>query len=348
MIGGKLMRTDTSYFAIEKDSASSLKCFATDRKKYYRKYILGEQIEEVDDESKAVLMGNLVDCLLLVPEEFDTRFFKSTGEDKPTGQMLDFVNYLYEETMSSVDGEGEIRKSFLDRAKEAYIKVGFKRDSFEKVMERFLKEGKSYFDEILEVRPKGLQVITAQDHENALKIIDGLKENKFVGEVINLVESNEFEVFNQLVIEFVYQGIEFKVMIDKVIVSHVDKTVTPYDLKVTWAVEDFYQGYYLYRKAYIQQGLYTIAVNEWLKEIELDDYSINPFTFIVADSINYNAPLLYQTSEDSLQKAIFGFEVKGKYYPGITEIINNIRWHKSEGIWNISAENFKNKGVVII
>ena len=41
-------KTEQEYRAIKMDSSSSLKEFAKDRKKYYRKYILGEDIE--DDE----------------------------------------------------------------------------------------------------------------------------------------------------------------------------------------------------------------------------------------------------------------------------------------------------------
>lgn len=349
MITGKLNRTDTTYFAIEKDSSSSLKCFADDRKKYYRKYVLGEQIDEVDEESKAILIGNLVDCLLLIPEEFDTRFFKSTGEEKPTGQMLDFVNYLYEETINAIDEHGMVTSSFTDRAKIAYERVGFKRDKFEKVFgERFPVEGKAYYDEIMEVRPKGLQVITTQDYENALKIIETLKSNQFVKDIINQDETDRVEVHNQLVVEFMYKENDFKVMMDKVIVDYDAKTVQGYDLKVTWNVDDFYRGYYLYRKAYIQHALYTIALNHWMIDLGFDDYELLPFIFIVSDSINYNAPLLYKTSEQSLINAIKGFEDNGRKYKGVNELIEDLHWHKQEQVWNISAENYKNRGIITI
>ena len=43
-------KTEQEYRAIKMDSSSSLKEFAKDRKKYYRKYILGEDIE--DDENR--------------------------------------------------------------------------------------------------------------------------------------------------------------------------------------------------------------------------------------------------------------------------------------------------------
>jgi len=50
MIGGK-SKTEAQYRAIEMDSSSSLKEFAQNRRKYYKKYVLGEKVEE--DENKA-------------------------------------------------------------------------------------------------------------------------------------------------------------------------------------------------------------------------------------------------------------------------------------------------------
>lgn len=348
MIVGKLNRTDHAYFAMEKESSSSLKMFVDDRKKYYRKYILGEDIDETDEENQAVLIGNLVDCLLLIPEEFDTRFFRSTGEDKPTGQMLDFVNELYKELMNSLDENGVVTREFDEMCQAAYNTVGFKRDSLEKVKQRFITEGKAYFDEIVEVRPKKLQVITAQDYTNALNIIEGLRTNEFTKEIILQAETNEVEVHNQLVIEFEFEGVDFKVMLDKVIVEHDVKIVNGFDLKVTWNVDDFYNGYYLYRKAYIQGTLYSLALHKWMNEMGWTDYELAPFKFIVADSINYNAPLIYVMTEKALLDGLEGFQLKDRKYKGVKQIVSDLKWHKESGIWNISAENYKNKGIVEI
>ena len=45
MIKGEV-KTEAQYRAVQMDSSSSLKEFSLDRKKYYRKYILGEKIED--------------------------------------------------------------------------------------------------------------------------------------------------------------------------------------------------------------------------------------------------------------------------------------------------------------
>ena len=52
MIKGQL-KTEKEYRAVKMDSSSSLKEFSVNRKKYYKKYILGEKdVEEEDSNSE--------------------------------------------------------------------------------------------------------------------------------------------------------------------------------------------------------------------------------------------------------------------------------------------------------
>ena len=78
-------RTEAEYRAIVMDSSSSLKEFSLDRRKYYKKYILNEQVTE--DDSKASIMGRLVETLLMEPDKFDERFYMSSCIASPSGMM---------------------------------------------------------------------------------------------------------------------------------------------------------------------------------------------------------------------------------------------------------------------
>ena len=89
-------KTEASYRAIVMDSSSSLKEFSMDRRKYYKRYVLSEKVEEADN--KASTTGRVVETLLLEPEDFDGRFAMSICTSAPTGRMLDFVDALYKHT----------------------------------------------------------------------------------------------------------------------------------------------------------------------------------------------------------------------------------------------------------
>ena len=105
------MKTEATYRAVKMDSSSSLKEFCLDRKKYYRKYVLNETVE--DTINKAATIGRIVETLLLEPEEFDSRFYLSVCSKAPTGLMLDFVNALSKHTAESTDKDtGTVTRTY--------------------------------------------------------------------------------------------------------------------------------------------------------------------------------------------------------------------------------------------
>lgn len=206
--------TEASYRKIPLDSSSSLKEFATDRKTYYRKYILSEKIKEKD--TQASVMGRLVETLLLEPELFDDRFRMSACAYAPTGLMLEFVTFLCEEMESSTNDDGEIMISFEDASRAAYDRSGFK-IKYEQVISKFSgSDSEIYFNELLASRIGNITIVTTANVENAEKIVATLKTNPVTAEIVNLVNSDEWEVINQLQVEgFEIDGHQMKGMMDK-------------------------------------------------------------------------------------------------------------------------------------
>jgi len=340
-------KTEATYRALNIDSSSSLKDFSVDRKKYYRKYISGEYVEEQDN--KAATVGRIVETLLLEPDQFDKRFFMSSCASAPTGLMLAFVEGLYKFTAEATDDNGNITREFEDIAKDAYAESGFK-IKFDAVLSKFVgSDAEIYYKEIREVRSKHLTVITTEDVSNAEKIVEELKTNSITANIVNLVNSARYSVENQLQVEgFNVDDHLFKSMMDKVIVDHEQRTIQVYDLKCTWSVENFYEEYYLYRRAYIQAYLYWKAAVAFKNENDIGDYEISPIKFIVCDSTNYMSPLIYELSMENLLEAYNGFEHKGRTYPGVKQLIKELNWAIENNIWNISMNNYLNNGVVNI
>ncbi len=338
-------KTEAQYRAIYLDSSSSLKDFSMDRKKYHKKYILNEVVE--DEDSKAATMGRMVETLLMEPHLFDERFYVSTCLATPTNLMLEFVEALYRHTVEATSEEGTITRSFEDMCKDAHAESGFK-IKLDAVLGKFIgSDAEVYYKEIREVRPRNLTVVAAQEIANAEKIVLELKTNPVTAEIVNLVNDTQCSVFNQLQVEgYEVFDHKFKSMMDKVIVDHKAKTVQVYDLKCTWSVENFYNEYYLYRRAYIQGFLYHKAAESWASEMGYGDYTILYPQFIVCDSTNYSNPLVYAMSDINMQDALDGFEYKGREYPGVAQLIENLQWALDNDKWNISRENYLSNGVV--
>ncbi len=342
-----ITRSEKEYRAVQMDSSSSLKEFSVDRKKYHKKYILGEKVE--DDENKAAVMGRVVETLLLEPELFESRFHMSTCEGAPTGLMNDFVEALYKRTLEATDVFGKVARTFEEISKDAYTDSGFK-IKYEAVMNKFAgSEAETYYDEIRVVRAKGLTVVTANDMNNAERIVNELRNNFVTKDIVNQNKSSRYDVHNQYQVEgFDIIGLPCKGMMDKIIVDHQEKTLQIYDLKCTWSVENFYEEYYLYRRAYIQAYIYWQAGLTIVKDLGIEDYRIEYPRFIVCDSTNYMNPLIYTLKLEDMSDALEGFTHKGRTYPGVAQIVEDLKWAKEMDIWNISKSRYELGGVVNI
>lgn len=342
MIQGNI-KTEAQYRAVIMDSSSSLKEFSINRKKYHKKYILNERIEEED--SKASIMGRLVETILLENHLFDSKFHMSVVNAAPTNLMLDFVEALYKYTALATNEDGVLTRTFEEICKDAYVESGFK-IKIDAVLNKFIgSDAEVYYKEIREVRSKGLTVVTTQDVTNAEKIVTELKTNPITSGIVNLVNSAQYDIYNQLQVEgYSIKGHLFKSMMDMVHVDHVNKVIQVYDLKCTWAVENFYEDYYLYRRAYIQGYLYFLGIRHAFPN--LSDYMVLFPKFIVCDSTNYSSPIIYAMSDISMTNAEEGFEHKGKSYPGVYQLIEDLEWAIDTDKWNISKENYLNNGIV--
>ena len=341
-------KTEATYRANMLDSSSSLKDFSLDRKKYYRKYILGEDVE--DKDTQAATIGRVVETLLLEPEEFDNRFYMSSCAEAPSALMLAFVNALYKHTKEATDDHGNVTRSFEDISKDAYVDSGFK-IKYEAVISKFVgSDAEIFYNEMRTVKARNLTVVTAEDVTNAEKIVEELRNNPVTKDVVNLVSSSRYSVYNQLQVEgYEIDDMKFKSMMDKMIVDHEAKTIQVYDLKCTWSVENFLEEYYLYRRAYIQAYLYYWASAHFREtNEELAGYQTLPPKFIVCDSTNYYNPLIYTLEYDDLDSAYVGFTHKNREYKGVRSIIADLKWAIENNVWNISRENSISNGLVNI
>ena len=338
--------TESEYRDITLDSSSSLKDYSVDPRKYKKRHILKEKVDEKYNE--AIFMGQLVETILMEPDEFDNLFFMSSCANIPGGMMLDFINALVKHTVEATDEDGVILLPFLDLAEKAHEDAKYK-IKLESVINKFSSsDAEVYYNELLRVTINNLTVVTPDNVNNAEKIVKELQNNPITSTIVNIKTGKRFEVINQMKITgFSIDGLPLKAMLDKVIVDHVAKTIQFYDLKCTWSVEQFFKDYYLYRRAYIQAYTYDVACKSLTQAgAPFEGYEVLLPKFIVCDSINYYSPLIYELTEKDLLDAYHGFEINGKIYPGVGKIIENLTWSVTKDIWNISKENYENNGLV--
>lgn len=356
--------TEQEYRALKIDSYSSLKVFIEDRKKYYKKFVLEEPVR--DPDSQSLVFGSLVDCLLFSPDDFDKRFALCVT-DVPKGQYKKLVDELMNVTEQSLGDQGEVTRDLEDMLQDAYRNVkydfagnivDFKRDTFEVVKRKFIgTELELYYKQLRE--SFGKEVIESTTVDVALSVINELRSNPITEEIVNATSDSDQDVYTQFPLieraivadgkDIIDDEYKLKGLLDKLIVNHKKRQIDIVDLKTAWDNEgEFLNNYFKY-KYYIQIAVYFYLVMEWKKRQKgMDDYVVNYPKFVVADSNNYKSPLVYVTNKENFEQGMRGFTIKGKYYPGVMRAVSDLVWHKKSGIWNISKENYKNKGIVQI
>ena len=153
-------------------------------------YINYDPNSDMDEPAEVTVIGDGVDLLLTQGEDvFMEQFYFSTVE-RPTGQMGDFVWHLFanrNDTMAE---------------NIAYELAGFKRDTLPKVRERFEKEGKAYYDDL--IAGEGKKVVSPIQYATIQNVANTLKMSPFTSKYV--VGNSQFKVFTQQSLQFEYEG----------------------------------------------------------------------------------------------------------------------------------------------
>lgn len=336
-IGGE--KTEKEYRAIPMLSASDLRQFTTDRKKFYKEKVLGEQREE--EYNKSILIGSLVHCLLLEPDEFDNKYMLSTCENPPTANMLVFTESLYKHSVASIE-DGKVTKDFQELIDIAYVESGYK-IAKETVLKNFKDKGETYFNQLMEAKLKGLEVVCLDDINIATKIVRMVKEDEFVGKYFTNTDYCELKAEG-----FLVDDVEMKCMLDKVIVDREHETLQIVDPKIVFDNQAFVREYFRKKRADIQGYIYYQGLKSGKIDLGFDysRYVILPPIFIAVDSGCFYKPVQYRMTPDSLKKAYEGFMENEREYKGIKEILEELNWAKETGNWTITKKTFDNQGIV--
>lgn len=340
-----------NYRQIERKSYSDLKLFAKDRKKYYKLKVLkdAEEIEKdrnSKEKNESIRMGNLVDVRLTDNDNFD-KYFVRTDAPVPTGQMLTLCDFLFDFTLRDTDDKGMVISEFSDRFEEAYEALkesngGSVRDKIETFLKNFPLKGEQYFKERLQ--SIGKTIITLEEEQ---------KSDSIVNDLMYSIGTRELVMWPHKVtkypILFELYGEKFKAEIDQIRFDHDKKKIYLDDYKCSSFVETFHWEI-LDSMYYLQAAVYHWgAVQHFADHKEYSKYEVEPeFTFIVSDQNNATKPLVYQLDEFHLEKVWNDFKVGNKRYKGLMTILDELRYAETHNMWDMSVENYKNKGRVVV
>jgi hypothetical protein len=177
------------------------------------------------------------------------------------------------------------------------------------------------------------QYLSQEVYEKILEIVDSLHNNQFTQ---SFFSTDRGECLTQLEIFWDYHGVNLKSKLDIVLVNKEDKTIQPIDVKTTDNPRKFKDIFERFRYNF-QAAAYTLALKEWIiQNKEYEGFKILPFTFIVEGVKYTGSPLIYEISEETMNKSFTEFDIACEKY----------LFHTSNNLWDYSMEDYHNYGTV--
>lgn len=271
-----------------KDSAYSYSTISRFRREGFNK--LDSLFEKIDTPS--LLFGSMVDCL--ITEGIDTfmELYGVTGIEMPSEKIIKIVQDIFDNVK---DKEEDIELGMIDDAtildsiNKFYYYPNWKDETRIKVVK---KEGSQYFSLLNYNRDKIL--VPNSLYTEAMNAVRALKTSENTKKYFDDIEKDGIEKYYQLKWKATLNGIDYRCMMDLVIVNHNDKTIIPIDLKTSSKPEwDFYKSFLEYRYD-IQNRLYYRILKENLKDTEYKDYNIVDYIDVVINKETLT-PLVWVT-----------------------------------------------------
>lgn len=287
---------------------------------------------EFDEPKANIVVGDAVDILITQSEDVFHEQFYISNVERPTGQMGDYVWELF------------INRENPNAEEIAYSAAGFKRDTLAKVQERFKTEGKEYYDALVSGENK--TVITSQQLVQIYAIKDSLLNHRYTAKFFQ--KNERFDVHYQVPIEFEYEGVACKGLLDMLVVDKEKSYLYPIDLKTTnvkthnW-ISMFWKLRYDFQASFYTVGLF---LGDYLKKYNCT--VIKPFKFIVESQSSPGTPLVFEAGLPIIDFGRFGGRMVSRDYEGFDQAIKRLKWHSENDLWDYPMEDYQNEGLRFI
>lgn len=286
----------------------------------------------VDNDGAKI--GSIVDDLLTNNKNFDKIYYLFDG-NKPTatlGKLCDIVLKNYNKLPN--------KKVILQICKDNEF---WKRSSDEVLYKNF--DNDEFWDYLkAQYSSKKKVLITTEELVLSKELADILKTHSYSKDIFN----NDNKQIDQYKFEIEYKNFKFRGVIDKVIIDEKNKTVQLLDLKTGANPAEEFMTSFIKWRYYFQEAIYMKAFKKICKDFNLKGYSLLPFQFLYISRFE-KIPLLYTVTKKWHNAAINGFTTNSGYnYRGLDEILDNIKWHITNKIYNIPKKIHESNGSVIL
>lgn len=232
---------------------------------------------------------------------------------EPTGQMLDYAFHL-------INGATE---------EQAYENAGFKRDSLEKVKDRYVVEAKQYVDFYLAAKDK--TILPPEEALRATQIATAMNTHP---SIIEFKQDKRYQIYYQVPLVATFNDVIVKCLVDMLVVDTEDNVIYPIDVKTTSKrIQDFAIAAKNYRYD-LQASLYTYIISNCFP-----GYSVSVFGFLVGSKETPNVAKLFNVTLSDLYYGRYGIiTATGYKYKGWEQLVEELMEHEKLDFWDYPIE----------
>lgn len=289
-------------------------------------------IKDLNISNYGMTIGSITDDLTIPKKgfKFEDKYIIS-DYSKPTstlGKLVDIILDNYMEIPSKEEIINIINKNhFWSNIKDEEIL--FKRFDLDDFWE-YLK---------VHIQRNTKNIISTEDYQKAKDLSEILKNHKYT----KYIFSKNQDYINQYDIKFTYNDVILRGVIDRININHDLKTIQLIDLKTGKdSVLNFMNSFIKYRY-YLQEAVYTSAFKSICKNLNLKKYKLLPFQ-IVYIGRNEKIPAVFNITNKWHKAAKKGFNIKGYKYRGLDSLIDDVKWHFNNNVFDITREIYEKDG----
>lgn len=262
--------------------------------------------------------GSLLDVLLLSPNEINKNFIISDEKEPHFNIIIDIFNILIEQN------ETNLKKVDPKYLLELYDQLGSSVKWKEETKLDNLFKYERYYKLLKKSKKNTLTIINKDFYQDNVLIAEQIKNHPKLQSIFAKVGTKQ--AISQFKIFYNFKDLPCKSKLDLIIIDDKKKIIYPYDLKTSSKdIHGFWENYVKYRYD-LQHCLYSIGLQEFLKETPYKDYTVYPFVFIFVSLLSLDFPLIVKVNEEAHQRALHGWTYKYKKLPGLFELIYKVKW----------------------
>lgn len=275
-----------------------------------------EEEQERERNKAAFRKGSALDCLLTMPARFE-EFFTILPKFNPSNQEAILIREW-------------VRRGNVDFDPAELLELSNEMGLWKNIKNRDTRLKKFTNDHCVnELLPyfsaRGEKtVLTEAEFELVKEAVNEIRKDEYVSKLLNPIDNHT--LYTQLMVtgnvDIDGDDVELKGLLDFTTVNHVDKVITPVDLKTTGksAVTDFRRSFLDF--GYItQSSMYSYLLERW-RDDNHPGYTINNFLFVVKSLTYMTEPVVkYQVPDEVLEIGRYGGKIYGKRVYGWEELV---------------------------